>query len=280
VSKALGVNKIQMLINYRNQARSHLKNSNILLESNADKELTFAALELRMAMEAITYDRAIAYKDEFPPSEYATWQPRKVLLMLLEIDPNTDKDSAISFGLEEKSGVPASKMTHLGRETVLNLSTLKRHYDALGNYLHIPSLKQSNSGKTHNFVKLRQRCDEIAQYISEVLTSKVFNCTLGNFTSIECEECGKTIRKRITPETTKFEVECYSCQASYTVTEEADNKYMWSPQQQKIECVSSDCNDTAILWRKEIEVGKYWICKKCNGKNTFALGVTYESPNN
>ena len=51
-----------------------------------------------MAMEALTYDRALAYKDEFPPDEYETWQPIKVMSVLLEIDPTTDKNSSISFG--------------------------------------------------------------------------------------------------------------------------------------------------------------------------------------
>jgi len=29
----------------------------------------YSVLELRMAMEALTYDRAQGYKEEFPPSE-------------------------------------------------------------------------------------------------------------------------------------------------------------------------------------------------------------------
>ena len=137
-------------MDYRNLARQHLKHSEEQLAKGTDESLKYAALELRMAMEALTYDRAAAYKDEFPPKEYETWQPRKVMAVLLEIDPMTDKDSSIAIGSEEQYGVPAPKMTSLGTEKVLGLKTLKWHYDALGSYLHIQSLKSVRSGKTIN----------------------------------------------------------------------------------------------------------------------------------
>lgn len=119
-------------MNYRNEARKYLKRSKEELDTGDNERLKYAALELRMAMEALTYDRAFAYKDEFPPDEYETWQPIKVMSVLLEIDPTTDKNSSIAFGLEERPGVPASVMQSLGEEKVLNMATLKSHYSALG----------------------------------------------------------------------------------------------------------------------------------------------------
>ena len=184
-------------MNYRHESRQVLKRARAALESNDDQNLKYAALELRMAMEALTYDRAKAYKDEFPPDEYETWQPRKVMAVLLEIDATADKDSTLSYGLEETPGQPASQMTMIGTETVLNMETLRRHYDALGSFLHVPTLKQTKSGKGHDHGKLRMRCTEIAEYLDKVLTSPVHNVTLGNFATIDCAECGKPIRKRI-----------------------------------------------------------------------------------
>lgn len=61
---------------YRNDAREYLQRSKNELNSSDNERLKYAVLELRMAMEALTYDRALAYKDEFPPNEYETWQPR------------------------------------------------------------------------------------------------------------------------------------------------------------------------------------------------------------
>lgn len=57
-------------MNYRNQARKSLERANEKLGTGNDEDLKYVALELRMALEALTYDRALAYKDEFPPEEY------------------------------------------------------------------------------------------------------------------------------------------------------------------------------------------------------------------
>ncbi|BCI66356.1 hypothetical protein [Acetobacter aceti] len=48
----------------------------------ADERLKYAALEIHMAMESLTYDHALTYKDEFPPAGYETWQPRKVMAIV------------------------------------------------------------------------------------------------------------------------------------------------------------------------------------------------------
>jgi hypothetical protein len=74
------------MTDYRNDARRELARAKDELASAGDERLKYAALELRMAMESLTYDRALAYKDEFPPAEYQAWQPRKVMALLLEID--------------------------------------------------------------------------------------------------------------------------------------------------------------------------------------------------
>ena len=86
---------------------------------------------------------------------------KQLLQMLLEIDPTADKDSFVSFGLEETPGVPAAVMEALGAEKVLNLAALKKHYDALGSYLHMPTIKQLKAGKGPDAAKLKKRCQVI-----------------------------------------------------------------------------------------------------------------------
>src|SRR5207253_6641895 len=113
------------VINYRNDARRQLRRGEAEMESGDAERLKYAALELRMAMESLTYDRALAYKEEFPPAEYETWQPRKVMAVLLDIDPTADKDSSLAFGIEPSYGEKPDVMHSLGTEKVLSMSTLK-----------------------------------------------------------------------------------------------------------------------------------------------------------
>ncbi len=268
-----------MAINYRNLARTHQKKAKEGLYSNDDLRLKYAALELRMSMEALTYDRALAYKDEFPPEEYETWQPRKVMAVLLDIDPMADSGGSIAVGVQDQIGAPATKMTELGTEEILSMKVLKNHYDALGSYLHIQSIKQSKKGSL-NYEKIRKRCEEIAGFIETVLSSPVFNVTLGSFSSTTCMECGKTIRKRIPVGQTEIEARCYECNAEYTLSFEENDKVKWTPHQHEIECANENCHEKIIVWRHEFAVGKYWKCKACKGQNTFVFSIQYkETPN-
>lgn len=263
-------------MSYRRKSREHLKAASEQLETGSVLALKYAALELRMAMEAVTYDRALAFKEEFPTEEYDTWQPRKVMVVLLEIDPMADKDSTIALGLEEEYGLPAKQMTSLGTETVLNMGMLKKHYDALGSFLHIQTIKSTKAGKTVDHKKLRKRCDEIRDYLDKVLSSPVFNSTLGVFSSIECTECGKKIRKRISQGENTIHVDCSNCIASYRVSGSGANQSMWEPLQQEIECANTKCKKKIVVWEKEIRLGVNWNCPDCKGNNKLVLGVTYE----
>lgn len=264
-----------ILGDYRNDARRELKRANEELGSGDDERLKYAALELRMAIESLTYDRALAYKDEFPPAEYETWQPRKVMAVMLEIDPNADKDSSLAFGVEPSPGASPEVMQALGTERVLNMVTIKRHYDALGSYLHVPTIKQRKDGLAVDLKKFRARCEEITQYLTDVLTSPVWNATFGVFASIACVNCGHTIRKRIPRRQEEVEAKCLECGATYNVTITGDNKARFEPDQVEVQCANPDCKVSIFPWRSEIEHGVGWTCDACGGRNEFRLVVRH-----
>lgn len=262
-------------MNYRHEARQHLQGAKNELSANSDERLKFAALELRMAMESLTYDRASAFKDEFPPQEYGTWQPKKVMAVLLEIDPRADKDSSLAIGGETVPGQPASSLHALGSEKVLNMSVLRKHYDALGSYLHVPTMKQALEQTPIDFMKFRARCEELATFVEEVLASRIFNVTLGNFSHIDCANCHKPIRKRLPTGQKEVIAECYECFASYTIVTQGDGQVVWEPQQHEIECANPNCHAKTVLWDREVKVGACWKCNACQGRNVVCMGVRY-----
>ncbi len=242
-------------MSYRHEARESLKRAKVELDGGENDRLKYAALELRMAMESLTFDRAASFKDEFPPDEYETWQPRKVMALLLEIDATADKDSTLSVGLEGSPGEPPVEMSVLGAEKVLNMETIRNHYDALSSFLHVPTLKQTKSGKMHDMKKLRVRCMEIACSIEDVLASSVHNVRLGNYASIECHECGKVIRKRMPRNAESVECRCFSCVASYTIKSVNPQQVFWDPQVHDVKCGGDNCDHKISIWRREIVVG-------------------------
>lgn len=263
------------MTDYRNDARRELARAKIELASVDDERLKYAALELRMAMESLTYDRALAYKDEFPPAEYETWQPRKVMAILLEIDPNADKDSSLAFGIEPSLGVTPDVMQSLGTERVLNMGTIKRHYDALGSYLHVSTIKQRKDGAKVDPVKFRARCDDIAVYLTDVLASPVWNATMGNFASLDCMKCRHPIRERMPHGQAVIDATCFECGATYKVTDAGEGKAHFEPDQVEVKCANAECKTSIFPWRSEIENGRGWKCEVCGGENDIKLVIQH-----
>ena len=159
---------------------------------------------------------------------------------------------------------------------MLGLKALKKHYDALGSFLHIQSLKATRSGKDFDYKNIRERCELIAKYVSDALSSPVFNCTIGKFSSIECMECGNPVRKRIPAEKNTVDVECFECGTAYTVIDEGDGKTEWKPHWHEVDCANKNCEKKSVVWRHELELGRRWVCSGCNGENTFVLAVAFK----
>jgi hypothetical protein len=156
------------------RAKKHLETT-----SPSHEALRYAALDVRMAMEALTYERAQIYAEELPASVYETWQPRKLMRQLLDLDPSADQGGSLSVG-EEEDGQPATVLTFVGTETVLSMASIKRHYDALGSYLHMPTVAQIREEGLSQLAGAEKRLRTIIAQIDAVLASQVFNVSFGN----------------------------------------------------------------------------------------------------
>ena len=262
------------MLDFRSEARRALGRARSELGNADDERLKYAALELRLAMEAITYNRAYAYRDEMLSQEYDTWQPRKVMQLLIDIDPNADKNSSLSFGIEEQHGKPAKDMKRLGSEEVLNLKTLRDHYNALGSYLHMPTLKQLSEKGEPDLGILRYRCNEIVSAIDKALASPIFNIRMGQFATIDCSQCGKAISRRLPFGEEEVEAKCFECGAGYVVRDAGEGKSLWEPIGQQIKCPEETCNDSIWLWQDKV---KAWTSLTCNGcGQAFEIVLAFE----
>lgn len=104
------------------------------------------------------------FKDDIPPEEYKTWQPRKLMSVLLDIDPSIGMTSTIAFGLEEEYGKPPppEKIALLGTDHVFTLANLKTHYapSVLTSTCHLLSMCK------HGKCRIRRSCGSVATQLS------------------------------------------------------------------------------------------------------------------
>lgn len=263
-----------MTVNFRQRAREALARAKAEMASGSEARLHYAALELRLAIECVTYERAKSYERELPPSEYDTWQPGKLMKELLEIDPDADASGTLSFGVEDVQGELAKEMKTLGSEKVFNLAAIGKSYNALGSYLHQPTLKQLNKGG-HDLAKAREKCERIASQLEEVLSSSIFNINFGNFTSFQCmnDDCTRLIRKRIPRGAVSVIAGCFDCSAEHEVTVDGDGKCSVRPMVQDVKCANPSCGYALKLFNHELRPGGHWTCTGCGTRSEIGLSV-------
>jgi len=260
-------------MSYRHDARNALDYAKQELASGEKHRFRYAALELRMAFEALIYERAGNYTEELSNEKLSTWQPGKLLSLLLEIDPSADKNCGLSVGIEEEYGKPAKEMTYMGEERVIKLSEIKKYYDRLGSYLHTLTSDQVAEGKGADLEKIFSRCNEIVAILEQVLASPIFNLNMKIASSMDCIKCGAKIVRRLPPESETVVAKCIKCSASYSVTDLGNNKVEWRAHIQKLKCPSPSCDGTNEIWESDIKVGSEWECVICGVKNKLVLAL-------
>lgn len=260
--------------NFRKMAREAVEAAKVKLRTNCESDVVDAALRLRMSMEALTYERATAYAEDLGPERMKTWQPKQLMDRILEVDPHADRDRTLSMGVEPSYGKKPDQWTLLGTENVLKLSTLRDHYNALGSFLHTPTLRQIEEDRTHDITKLRDRCTRIIDAVDVVLSSRIWGTTFTDFGSIDCQQCGEKLRRRIPYAVDCREIACWNCTASYWMRRIGKGQVEYEPQQISIGCVSRSCEGTNDLWKSEMECGTRWKCGSCGKNQELAWCVT------
>lgn len=114
-----------MDFDYRRAARNSLERAKSEVATNDPIRTRYAALELRYAIEALVYDRARALKEFISAKEYGTWQPSKLVEVILEIDPHFGTSSTVSIGREDVPGEPAKEMRSMGTDAQLPTKDIK-----------------------------------------------------------------------------------------------------------------------------------------------------------
>ena len=263
---------------YRGDARNALRRAQAELASNDDSRLRYAALELRVAMECLAYERLLLYEDEVPSSSFDTWQPRHVMDLLLELDPKADSSSSIAIAPESAPGVTSGPFKVLGSESVQSMKDIKEYYAKLGSHLHAQTVSQARAGKTLAPGSMRAHCNEVAEVITKVLSSRVFNINIKLTGRIECMRCKHPIVRRFPPSFTSLETSCPACQAPYVLHDRGNNQVEWQAKREKVSCAGPACDESLFIWQDHIKPGVYWTCARCRGQNSLRLVVAFVAP--
>lgn len=235
-----------------------------LLSKKDDDALTYVALELRLCLEAIIYEKLGAYSKYVPSVVFEKWQPTHALKMLLQFEPGADENLRMRIAPEDPSGQPAGPWVDLGEHRTLQLTWLVKNYNKLGSYLHAP---RGPSPKIDS-KKMREDLERIAAEIKEVLESPIVGVTLAERVQFRCVVCGQDGLANAEGVRLSKRVHCVNpdCGAVYNA-EEGEKGWKLHLEVSAFDCLS--CGSPVQTENRFLDIGRRFVCSKCNTEHVF-----------
>jgi len=258
-------------INFRHEARCCLDRARSLLAHADESSIRYVCLELRFAIEYLVYQNLQAYLEEVDNAALQKWTPKQVINEMLEIDPLADKSAGIACGIEEVYGMGSKDMRFIGEDRRFSVKWANSNHNALGNFLHAPTLFQINSGNVPTLEKMTVKIQEIVGVIEKILSSPVFNVNFGQFYSFKCD-CGRNIKRRIGSFKLEDGIKCPSCGAVWDIVSEDETVDHVKFLERRIIYRCFACGLENTIGVNKIREGERLICQ-CGAESIVVLAL-------
>ena len=228
---------------------------NSLLDQDTEKSLTYAALECRLTLEYLCYERFklnFAYLSE---SDLKGWQPKHIIKQISdEIDENVSEKLSISISSEKIDGrLPETKeefesikYTHLGTQSELKLNKLHQLWNGVSNvalHIPVPNITSGNINIYGDKKKIRQKISEVISFLSDMKGNLLMGGFFGEEYSFNCFACGTKIKRPVSGLQHKTALSCVNpkCQESYVIQKDKYDKFEVIRSVIKFSCLG--CNE-------------------------------------
>lgn len=254
-------------------ARASLRKAKDLLTRGDEESIRYACLELRLCIEYLLLNRFQKYRDLIDEDAMSKWTPRQIITELLDADPMADTPVTIAVGPETIPGVPSSDMKVLGEDRRLKMKWANTNWQALGSFLHAPTLHQLENEKLASVTAMAEKAGEIAKHLEHVLAARVLNFTLTETITMTCGECGKVMTRPFHSVTEERGFICRNtlCGAIYNMRK-IGKDYQFQLRQAEIRCPS--CNAEFKVKMHQVVEGGRINCPQCYANYEVRQGYT------
>lgn len=240
-----------------------------LLAEPTSGNLRYAALELRLCIEALTYEKLRTFSNMVPEDVLRTWQPPQAVKALLEFEPRADRTFVLYAGREEEYGKPAKEMKYVGTHSSLRLGWLRKHYNKLGSLLHAPA---AGDPKPQDVTTLKEYLAEVIADLQEPLQSTIFGGTFREVFNFTCSACEKPVIANVETVLEKKKAVCLNpqCRAEHFAEVNGAGQATFLLMVTLFECAMEDCDGVAPIQNRKLDVGVEFACPKCGLKHVIA----------
>lgn len=256
-----------------------IKRINDLLEQDTDASVTYAALEARLALERVCYDRLRQCHDYISHEDLKRWQPNQVINTLInEVDQHATVTRTLSVSVKpavDGRDPAEEEYVELGTEIGFDPKLIGRLWNALAKlalHIRLPQSRDDDIPRYGEKAKIRTKVEEVVAELERLSETTMTFSGIGEEVSFECD-CGSKNRRRASLLREGQVVSCINpaCVGSWTVRIEGKD-IGFQARLAHIKCERcTKCNH--VPWRMVSamtydQVGSF-DCSECEHKNYF-----------
>jgi hypothetical protein len=248
-----------------------------LLDEDTDQSVTYAALEARLALERVCYDRLRQRHDYISHEQLRRWQPGAVVNTLIkEVDEHLGKTLTLSIS---KSPVrPGVKLedeeyVEVGTEIGFNPKRIAKLWNALAKlalHAHLPEHRNDAIPAYGDRPRIRAKVEEVQSELRRLAKGTMTFSGLGEEVKFTCS-CGELNKRRAGLLRDGQHAHCLNpeCKQTWNVTRE-DDGFGFEQVTVPVNCEACSAANH-MPWRffldmKHDEVGSF-SCHSCRHKN-------------
>jgi hypothetical protein len=178
-----------------------------LLQEGSEASLTYAALECRLAIERICYDRLRVAHDYISHDDLKKWQPRDIVnILIAEVNPTAAQTFTLSISRDASDTPPHTAEDYnrmvfvpIGTQIGFDPQKLGRLWNALANvalHITIPTKKEETVGRYGDAKKVKEKVVQALEEIRRLSTGTLVSSGMGEEVTFQCV-CGAKNKRRL-----------------------------------------------------------------------------------
>ncbi|MCC4245305.1 hypothetical protein [Stappia indica] len=263
--------------------KTNIERISKLKAEGSPESLTYAALECRLAIERVCYERLSLAHDYISHDDIRKWQPKDVVNTLIqEVDSRITASYTFSISKEPiskegdltKEEYEAIEYVEIGTHVGFDPKKMGKLWNAVSHFLHVKVPKQKHESVTEYGEPdtLAKKIDEVLVELERLSEGTLIAGGLGETVKFKCE-CGAENKRRVSLLKEGQTVSCINpiCLESWSVRVEGD-EISFMRKEISVPCrsclVESTFPEKAIFNLKLDQTGSF-TCRECNKTNFF-----------
>lgn len=209
-----------------------------LLSEGSAAALTYAALECRLTIEYLCYERFKVSHAYLSPQDLKRWQPKHVVKQVSDdISELSNREFTLSVcNMDSDSNRPKNKQDYeklkykkVGTQKSLNLRKLDKLWHSLskvGLHIPVPTIHSGQISMYGDVIEIKKKVVDVVALLRDLATANlIMGGVFGEVLSFNCVACNTPIKKpKSVLELGKVVINCISpdCPESYTIEKDGE----------------------------------------------------------